>query len=237
MKTVRFYSVWKRDVQYLSTPSQYMEPTFAESFGFDLYEPKGEGIPNQWYIEKPNKKQLPVLIKALEANKVKAKVVKYEDNKSESLGWDLWEGYNFGHKPCPEMKKIAEKLIKTDASHKHLTAARIKYVFKKGRPSEDEHGRYDLAFVQLAPKIARNMGKWDFIMTTYESVLHWLEEVHKIRLVDHELCHLQFKGSPYLIGHDIEEFTHLYKKYKVKLGEDLYSGKDDLIRNLLESDD
>jgi len=48
------------------------------------------------------------------------------------------------------MENCVNELIKTDKDHRHLTAAKFKCVYKRGHPSADDHGRFELASVQLA---------------------------------------------------------------------------------------
>lgn len=228
-----FYCVYRKDVPYITIPQTEFNAEAAEALGFDEYEPKNEGA-LQYYIEKPNKKQLPFFFTAIAKFGIKANIVKYDVKKSEELGWKLWDGFTFGYKDHPEMREIAERFIKTDEEHKHLAAARIKYCFKKGVPREDKSGQFALAYVAAAPRLAKNLGKWDFLMVTYESTWSMLKENARKRLIDHELHHLGFgikgKGGPYLIDHDLMEFKSMFKKYKITVGEDLYLGAQEIVK-------
>jgi hypothetical protein len=228
---VTMYNVWKKGIPYLTTTQ--LDDVIAEEMGFDAYEPKNNGQ-LQFFVESPDNVHLPKFVEAFNRRGIVIKIEGYTDEKSRELRWELWDGFKFGMKPNEEMQEIAEKLIATEDDHAHLAVARIKYVFKTGNPSVDKNGHYTLAFVQNAPKVAKHLGKWDFMMVTYESIWESLNKEAKKRLIDHELYHLGFKGSPYIIEHDIQEFKRMYEKYDVKVGGDLYLNSNSIVKDFIQ---
>lgn len=226
MRRIDFFTVWANDCPHLT--SNTIEPDVAAKLGFDDFDPD-EGK-TQWYIERPEDERLERFLKILrEQWDIDPVVHEYDEKKSEDLGWEAWDGYEFGFKDNPEMERIANDLIENDHDHAHLAPARFKYVFKRGKPAKEDNGQYVWAYVQMMPKMTKSMGKWDFLMVTYEDVWNLLNDEQKRRLVDHELFHAGYKSSPYMIDHDIQDFRRMFSKYGVPVGEDIYSNANCLI--------
>ncbi|MDD3906515.1 MAG: putative metallopeptidase [Candidatus Omnitrophica bacterium] len=98
--------------------------------------------------------------------------------------------------------------------HTHLANARIKAIFREKHMSSK--GRTVAARAIKSGAIMRYLAGIDFIIEVAQDV--WMtvdDKMHKA-IIDHELCHCGWdndKNEPYIIPHDLEEFSAIVERH------------------------
>jgi len=130
---------------------------------------------------------------------------------------------------APEVKEVADRLIKTIAEHNHLAFCNVVYLFNK----EVEKVRGAEALATASKLTGRNAYfLWSsadelefiepescFVVSVWEEGWNNLTLRQQEALVDHELCHCKVvenedgTGKLYIKPHDIEEFNTVVSRH------------------------
>lgn len=233
LKKITFYRVWKNTKPFITIPGKKLSETVAYKIGFAWLEKKK--MPEQWYKIAPKREDSWVkLKKALKRQGYIARIKEADTSKTEELGWNLFNGYEFGMKKNAQAKKISTELIAKEPKHSHLAGVSIGHFFKsQAAPFDEETGLMTFAYATTASVMNEKFAKYDFLIYYYEEA--WDIAVNSVRevLVDHELSHCGMDGTPYIKGHDIEEFKYIINKYGLKPPAYHWAGK--TIKKVLET--
>jgi len=232
LKKITFYRVWKGTKPFITVLGKKMPEIVAMRLGFAWLERKN--IPEQWFKVAPKREDSWLrLKKALKRKGYIARIKDADVAKTEELGWKLFDGYEFGMKVNQQAVKIASELILKEPQHSHLAGVSVGHFFKsQPAPYDDDTGLMTFAYATTASVMNEKFAKYDFIIYYYEEA--WNTAINSVRetLVDHELSHCGMDGTPYIKGHDIEEFKYIIKKYKLEPPAYHWSGK--TIKKVLE---
>lgn len=128
--------------------------------------------------------------------------------------------------PAPDVKEIAEKLIKEH--HPDIAEFRMEFVFVDKTPNKggkEVWGTMRKVSALPAYLAADDKDQADgytepfFVMVISKPIWENLPDDKKVALVDHELCHAGVKTDkdgnpkPHIIPHDLEEFTAIVKRH------------------------
>lgn len=110
---------------------------------------------------------------------------------------------------APEVEMQARKLIAEH--HKHLAAAKIRYLFREGSWIVQGAERWGTA-EKCSAKI-KHMTGHDFIITINEDVWKLLEPSQRKAVVDHELSHCGSGDNGWCFWpHDLEDFVSVVRR-------------------------
>lgn len=215
MQKIVFYKVYKATRPYIT--SRRIPETVAQDLGFAFREKKN--CDDQWFRIAPKSEQQWEILKNKLKKKYKilAKLVEPDANKTEELGWDVFNGYEWGLMPNKEGEKLSNKLIRSKSRHRHLIGCKIAHFFKSSpAPYDETTGRMEFAYATIANKMNEKFAGFDFILYYYEDAWMSCTRDQRIMLCDHELGHCGIEGVPYLKDHDIQEFSFMVDEYGLK---------------------
>lgn len=113
----------------------------------------------------------------------------------------------------PDVITLAEELI--EAHHPKLVSANIGIIFRDEAPTsggKSVYGKASKVSAQWRPLLSQ---EYDFIIWLAHDIWKGVLTKHQRRaLLDHELCHCTSEdGSFKLVGHDVEEFNVIVRRY------------------------
>lgn len=140
---------------------------------------------------------------------------------------------------APEVERIAREIIATQVEHEHLRQARILYLFRRGTWVTRGKAVYGKAkkmtgeLLYVAKQLllhqlndaepseikrytdAKGEIQYDFAIEINRTVWPNLTDIQRRALIDHELCHclIDYKGNCSIVGHDVEEFASVIRRY------------------------
>lgn len=132
--------------------------------------------------------------------------------------------------PAPDVERIGRQLIREHHEHLLTHDCRVEFIFRSDIPKKNGDQVWGTArkITSLAAYLA-NPDAEDadteetnapfFVITISHPVWLFINDMQKVALVDHELCHcwagVDKKGNVQLkiVNHDLEEFRCIYQRY------------------------